>query len=57
MEWLASSVVHRTGRTARKEVTAEQITSSGGLADTVRAMGFLSTVSAPIVVEGRLWGV
>jgi signal transduction histidine kinase len=41
MEWLA----------------AEEITETGTLADAVRAMGFFSTVSAPILVEGRLWGV
>jgi GAF domain-containing protein len=57
MDWLASTSVYRTGRTARKEVTAEQITDRGTLADAVRAMGFFSTVSAPIVVEGDLWGV
>src|SRR4029077_18676765 len=57
MDWLASSVVHRTGRTARKEVTAAQITDANPIADAVRAMGFFSTVSAPSVVEGELWGV
>src|SRR5262249_42432080 len=34
-----------------------QLPASGPLADAVRAMGFLSTVAAPIVVEGDLWGV
>jgi len=57
MDWLASTHVYRTGRTARKELTAEQIADPGTLADAVRAMGFFSTVSAPIVVEGELWGV
>ena len=57
MDWLASTTVYRTGRTARKEVTAEQVTDPGTLSDAVRAMGFFSTVSAPIVVEGELWGV
>lgn len=57
MEWLASSVVHRTGRTARKDVTAAEITDAHPVADSVRARGFFSTVSAPIVVEGELWGV
>ena len=57
MEWLASTVVFRTGRTARKDVTADEITGEGTLADAIRAMGFFSTVSAPIVVEGELWGV
>lgn len=56
-DWLASSAVYRTGLTARKEVTAKDVTSPGPIADAVRAMGFLSTVAAPIMVEGRLWGV
>src|SRR4029077_17470020 len=43
--------------TARKEVTATQVTSEGALPEAIRAMGFLSTVSAPILVEGELWGV
>jgi signal transduction histidine kinase len=49
--------VYRTGRTARKEVATDQITGEGMLPETIRAMGFLSTVSTPIVVEGELWGV
>ena len=57
MDWLASTTVYRTGRTARKEVTAGQVTDQGTLSDAVRALGFYSTVSAPIVVEGQLWGV
>ena len=39
------------------ERTAEQVTDPGTLSDAIRAMGFFSTVSAPIVVEGELWGV
>jgi GAF domain-containing protein len=57
MDWLASSVVYRTGHTARKDVTAAEITDAHPVADAVRALGFFSTVSAPIVVEGELWGV
>ncbi|HWX96946.1 MAG TPA: GAF domain-containing protein, partial [Solirubrobacteraceae bacterium] len=57
MDWLASTTVYRTGRTARREITAEQVTDPGTLSDAIRAMGFFSTVSAPIVVEGELWGV
>jgi hypothetical protein len=57
MDWLASTTVYRTGRTARREITAEQVTDPGTLSDAIRAMGFFSTVSAPIVVEGGLWGV
>jgi signal transduction histidine kinase len=37
-------------------VTAEEITGTGTIAGIVRAKGFLSTVSAPIVVNGRVWG-
>jgi len=57
MDWLASTTVYRMGRTARREITAEQVTDPGTLSDAIRAMGFFSTVSAPIVVEGELWGV
>lgn len=57
LDWLASTTVHRTGRTARKEVRAEQITGEGTLPDAIRALGYFSTVSAPILVEGELWGV
>src|SRR5919106_3755387 len=57
MDWLASSVVYRTRRPARRDVTAAEITDSNPVADSVRALGFFSTVSAPIVVEGELWGV
>ncbi len=56
MDWLASTTVYQTGRTARREITAEQVTGPGPLSHAVRAMGFFSTVSAPIVVEGELWG-
>src|ERR1700737_3505192 len=31
--------------------------TAGSLADFVRGMGWLSAVGAPILVEGRLWGV
>jgi PAS domain S-box-containing protein len=57
LDWLASTTVYGTGRTARKEVTAEDITDPGTLSGAVRALSFFSTVSAPIVVEGELWGV
>jgi signal transduction histidine kinase len=56
MDWLASTGVFRTGRTTRKEVTADEVADRGAVANTVRGWGFLSTVSAPILVERELWG-
>jgi signal transduction histidine kinase len=55
-EWPTTSAVCRTGRTARTDVTSEETTGAGLIPDMIRMKGFLSTVSAPIVVEGRLWG-
>jgi GAF domain-containing protein len=55
-EWPTTTAVCRTGRTARSDVTAVEVTGGGLIAGMVRAKGFLSTVAAPIVVEGRLWG-
>ena len=54
-DFLASTAVYRTGRAARKEQSYEN--ASGPLADRLREFGRLSTVAAPIVVEGDLWGV
>jgi PAS domain S-box-containing protein len=56
-DWPTSSAVCGTGRTARLEVSADEVTGAGLIADMVRAKGFLSTVSAPILLEGRVWGV
>ena len=56
-DWLASTAVYRTGLTSRKEVTSEQVIGSNELANMIRALGFFSTVSTPIRVEGELWGV
>ncbi|HWN22600.1 MAG TPA: GAF domain-containing protein [Gaiellaceae bacterium] len=56
-DWPTSSAACRTGRTARSDVSAEEITGTGLIADMVRTKGFLSTVSAPILLEGRVWGV
>ena len=51
---LALAVALRTGRTARCDDYSQ---ASGALIDaTVRRMGIRSSVAAPIVVEGRLWG-
>ena len=46
--------VRRSGRTARVDSFEH---ASGPNADRLRAMGLRSGVGAPIVVEGRLWGV
>jgi hypothetical protein len=52
-----ASEVYRTGRPARKDLRADQVLGSGPVADELRSWGFCSAVSAPIVVEGRLWGI
>jgi len=54
--FLASTAVYRTGRPARSDHTGHR-TASGMVADNLRQMNFRSTVAAPIVVEGGLWGV
>jgi signal transduction histidine kinase len=54
-EGMASAEVYRTGRSAR--VDAMDWSSAGGpVAAAARRLGIVSTVVAPIVVEGRLWG-
>src|SRR5262245_10009122 len=55
-EFLATTVVYRTGRPARNERSGWEDTS-GPVADRLRELGLISTVAAPIVVEGSLWGV
>jgi GAF domain-containing protein len=55
-EFLASTVVHQTGRTARSDHTGHR-DASGPVADSLRQMDAVSTVAAPIVVEDRVWGV
>jgi signal transduction histidine kinase len=50
----AAAKVRRTGRPARIESYA---TASGEIADMQRTLGYRGAVGAPIVVEGRLWGV
>jgi signal transduction histidine kinase len=49
-----STAVARTGRPARVDSYTK---AAGQLSDTIRDEGILSSVGAPIVVEGRLWGV
>jgi PAS domain S-box-containing protein len=47
------SAVHRTGTAARYDGWEA---ASGPVADAARTLGIRSTVGAPIIVEGRLWG-
>ena len=52
--------VYRTGRAARKELRRDDVGDAGALGEVARrvlAMGVISTVAAPIVVEGELWGL
>jgi PAS domain S-box-containing protein len=49
-----TAIVRRTGRPARME---DYEGAGGALAELARATGLRSSVSAPIVVEGRLWGL
>jgi PAS domain S-box-containing protein len=52
--------VYRTGRPTRRDLSREDVGDAGGLgelAQRVLALGFVSTVAAPIVVEGELWGL
>src|SRR5918996_2829819 len=50
----ATAIVRRTGRPARME---GYDSAGGALAELARATGLRSSVSAPITVEGGLWGV
>src|SRR4051794_22652620 len=54
-DYMASTRVYRTGRHARVERSDfEHI--SGPMADLLRDIGAVSSVGAPIVVEGQQWG-
>jgi len=55
-DFLASTVVYRTGRPARNDHTGHR-DASGPVANSLRQMDVVSTVAAPIVVQGRAWGV
>jgi signal transduction histidine kinase len=46
--------IRETGRPERIETYRD---SSGPIADVVRELGWLSSVGAPLIVDGRLWGV
>jgi signal transduction histidine kinase len=49
-----TSIVLRTGRTARLDDFAQ---ATGPIGDVARRVGVESVVAAPVVVEGRTWGV
>ena len=55
-DFLASTAVYRSGRPARSDHTGHR-NASGQVADSLRQMNYVSTVAAPITVEGRMWGV
>ncbi|HTX62141.1 MAG TPA: GAF domain-containing protein, partial [Acidimicrobiales bacterium] len=55
-DFLASTAVYRTGRPARSNHIAHR-DAVGVVADSLRQMDFVSTVAAPIMVEGGVWGV
>jgi PAS domain S-box-containing protein len=57
---LFAGEVYRTGRAARIDLRRDDVGEADALGEISRrvlAMGFFSTVAAPIVVEGELWGV
>src|SRR4051794_9352691 len=54
-DYMASTRVYRTGRYARVE-RKEFEHVSGPMADLLREIGAVSSVGAPIAVEGRQWG-
>ena len=49
-----TAIVRRTERPARLDSYAE---TGGGIGELIGRLGFTAGVGAPIVVEGRLWGV
>src|SRR4051794_4339705 len=54
-DYMASTLVYRTGRHVRVERSDFEHTS-GPMADLLREIGAVSSVGAPIVVEGQQWG-
>jgi signal transduction histidine kinase/CHASE3 domain sensor protein len=52
-ESVTASVL-RSGGPARMESYAE---ASGPIAESLRSMGFRSSVGSPIIVDGRVWGI
>jgi signal transduction histidine kinase len=55
-DFLATTAVYRTGRPARNERSGWE-DASGPVANSLRELGLVSTVAAPIVVESNVWGV
>ena len=55
-DFLSSTTVYRTGRPARNDHRAVR-NASGPVADILNNANYACTVSAPIVVQGNLWGV
>ena len=55
-EWPTTTAACQGGRPARRDVNAQETTGTGPIPDLIRGQGFLSTVSAPIAVNGRIWG-
>jgi signal transduction histidine kinase len=54
-DFLATAAVLRTGRPARND-KSDWEDAPGPVADSLRELGIVSTVAAPIVVEGKVWG-
>src|SRR5262245_21661192 len=57
---LFAADVYRTGRTLRKDLKGDEVGDSSNFGEMARqalAMGALSTVAAPILVGGELWGM
>jgi signal transduction histidine kinase len=49
-----AQLIHETHRPGRIDSYAS---ASGSLAETVRGLGWRASVGAPVIVEGRLWGL
>jgi signal transduction histidine kinase len=54
-DWMATTQVFHSGRSARSEASS-WASAQGPAAERLKALGLVSTVASPIVVEGRLWG-
>jgi PAS domain S-box-containing protein len=54
-DYMASAQIYRTGRPVRLD-RSDFEHASGPMADVQRAVGAVSIVGAPIVVEGKQWG-
>ena len=55
-DFLAATVIRRTGRPTRRE-RRDFEAATGRIGDTLREINAVSSVSAPIVLEGDVWGV